>query len=111
MGGNPVLPGWDTVILVVPILALLAMMMFKLDERCASPRRSQGARRPFCEVGGSHPPAFSDPDGRLWRKQGIRHVEATLIAVGGPGWDESWSHQQAPPAVQPVIRGYVVENE
>jgi hypothetical protein len=111
MGGNPVLPSLDTFILAAPILALLAMMMFGLDERSATSRRGRGTRRFFCEVGVNDTPSLSDPDGRPWRKKRIRRVEATLIEVGGPGWDGSWSDKQAAPANSPIICGYVIEKE
>src|SRR3974390_3195530 len=76
MIGGSMLPGWDTFVLAVPILGVFAMMIFGLDERCASPKRGRGSRRMFCQVGVGGP---TDPDGRPWKKAAIRRVEAQLI--------------------------------
>jgi len=60
------LTGWDTAILMVPFLGLLAFWMFGLDERVAAPRvRSPG--RSFCQAEGNGKPHGTDPDGKPWR--------------------------------------------
>ncbi len=72
MGGSPVLVGWDTFILAVPVIGILVMAMFGLDERLFTPRRNPGTRRFFCEVSGKGSSFLSDPDGKPWRKGVVR---------------------------------------
>lgn len=110
MGGNPVLSDWDTFILIAPMLALLIMTMFKLDERWTSPGRNRAAHRPLSEVGGilRYP---SDPDGRPWRNPGFHPIQATLIKTGTPEWHSSRSGPPNGSTRKPVPRSYVVENE
>ena len=107
-------------LLVLPIGALLAMMLFGLDERLASPKRKPGAGRTFCEVDGS---GCSDPDGKCWLGAAIRPVairpikaqlipvpiKAQLIPVGGPGWGVAANEAGPASGGTTVICGYVVE--
>jgi len=75
--GSSFWPAWDTLVLAVPLLAILALAMFGLDERFAS----HGARRhprSFCEVEGDGR-FLSDPDGKPWRKYPERQIEARII--------------------------------
>ena len=85
MGGSPVLVGWDTFILAVPVIGILVMAMFGLDERLFTPRRNPGTRRFFCEVSGKGSSFLSDPDGKPWRKGVVRQIEAKLIRADRPG--------------------------
>jgi hypothetical protein len=109
MGGSPVLPGWDTVMLAVPILALLAMVMFGLDELCASPRKREGKSRSFCGVDGRGRAVLSDPDGRPWRKKRVVTIEAKLFAVDGPQRTRVCSKDRSRTPYGPVIHGYIAE--
>jgi hypothetical protein len=106
MGGAPVLPGWDTFVLALPIVGLLGMMMFGLDEQCANPQRRHGARRSFCEVGGKGPAILTDPDGRIWQGGGVIQIEARLIRTAG---EEGRSGRPVVPHASSEIRGYVSE--
>jgi hypothetical protein len=63
MHSADLLTGWDTAILTVPFIGLLAFWMFGLDERVAAPRE-RSTRRRFCVADGSGPTGFCDPDGR-----------------------------------------------
>ena len=65
--GDILLPGLDTLLLVVPILAILAVWMFGLDERIAKPGHTPKTRRSFCGLDPNGSPSFSDPDGKQWR--------------------------------------------
>ncbi len=103
MGGGFLLPGWDTFVLAVPILGFLAMVMFRLDERCAAPRGGRGRGRRFCDVGGS---GLSDPDGRPWR---MRPVEGQLIPAGGSGQEPGMQGSKKGTGSVKVLRGYVIE--
>jgi hypothetical protein len=63
MHSADLLTGWDTAILIVPVIGFLAFWMFGLDERVAAPRE-RSTRRRFCVADGSGPSGFCDPDGR-----------------------------------------------
>jgi len=109
MGGAPVLPGWDTFVLALPIVGLLGMMMFGLDEQCASPQRRRGARRSFCEVGGKGPAVLTDPDGRIWQGGGVIQIEARLIRGVHTAGEEGRSGRPVVPPASSEIRGYILE--
>ena len=72
--GSVLLPGWDVLVLAIPILAIFALGMFGLDERFASPKRTPGPRRSFCGVDGNGDAILSDPDGRVWRTRSRRGI-------------------------------------
>ncbi len=57
-------PTFDTIVLVVPFLALMAMSMLRLDERFAAPKAAIPRRKKFCEMAEDGHISFSDPDGR-----------------------------------------------
>lgn len=71
---NVLLPSQDTLLLVVPILAILAVWMFGLDERIAKPGHTSKTRRSFCTVDGHGSSSLSDPDGKPWRQGLPRRV-------------------------------------
>lgn len=106
--GNPILQGWDTLVLVAPILALLAIMFFGLDVRCASARRKPGIGRTFCEVDGN---GCTDPDGKPWHGAPVRRVQARLIPVGGAGWGVEGNLAGALRRRATLIRDYVIEKQ
>jgi hypothetical protein len=64
MGSADFVSGWDTTILMVPFLGILAMYLFRLDERFAAPKAPPQKRRFFCEVDSKDRPYLSDPDGQ-----------------------------------------------
>ncbi len=78
------LPTWDTILLTFPFFALLAMGMFRLDERLAAPKPSRRPTRHFCGLDNQGRPALSDPDGRPWqragrpRKAGAKGIESLV---------------------------------
>ena len=74
--GGPLFPSLDTIVLAIPFLAILAMGMFRLDERYANPGGAR--RRSFCEVDGAGR-FMSDPDGRPWKEYAPRQIEARII--------------------------------
>ena len=84
MDGNPALPGWCVFVLVLPLLGILLMAMFGIDERVFTPRRHPRMRRSFCEVSGNGESFLSDPDGKPWKNRPARQIEATLIPVCRP---------------------------
>jgi hypothetical protein len=82
--GDFLLPGLDTFLLVVPILAVLAVWMFGLDERIAKPGRTPKPRRSFCGLAADGSSRFSDPDGKPCRQglprpmgSGFAHPQAS----------------------------------
>jgi len=78
MGWSPVLPGWEAFILAFPMIGILVLTIFRLDERFATHKRSLGTRRFFCEVEGKGSTFVSDPDGRPWQKGAVRQIEAKI---------------------------------
>ena len=61
-------PGWDTALVAVPFLVMLAVGFFHLDEMVATPKnRKPRNRRPAAGVDHDGTPILSDPDGRRWR--------------------------------------------
>jgi hypothetical protein len=72
------LPSWDTLVLTVPFLALLAMGMLGLDETFAAPKQGPRRRRSFCGLDRKGRPILSDPDGKPWKKDLIGQIEAKL---------------------------------
>lgn len=79
MHSASVLSGWDTALLIVPFAALMAMAMFGLDERLASPSGPPRRNRKFCGVDSEGQPVVSDPDGKRWygpSSPGRKHARA-----------------------------------
>jgi len=62
-------PGWDTLLVAVPFVVLLAMSIFRLDEVIAAPKRGRIQRRTGgTDIDGN--PILCDPDGRpSWRAE------------------------------------------
>ena len=106
------LPSWDLFVLVAPILGLLGMLMFGVDEQCASLRERRAARRSFCEVGGTGPATLSDPDGRVWHGGRAVQIEARLIRGVRPDEREGGGPGRPPlPRYFSKISGYVIDPE
>lgn len=61
---------WATVVLMIPFGILLAMAVFGLDTRLATPRAGRSSRVRFCEVDANGEADLADPDGRIWRRNG-----------------------------------------
>ena len=57
--------GRDTLLVAVPLLALLIIGFFRLDETIAMPKRSARRKPGFCGMGNDGQPVFTDPDGRI----------------------------------------------
>jgi hypothetical protein len=85
MGGSPFLAGWEPFFLALPVIGILVLTMFGLEQRFATPRRTPGTRRFFCEVDGKGRAFLSDPDGRPWQKGAVRQIEARLNRTDRPG--------------------------
>jgi hypothetical protein len=58
--------GWDTALLMVPFVGLMALSVFRLDERIATPRPHKKTRREFCHQDRHGNPFLFDPDGKPW---------------------------------------------
>lgn len=63
------LSNWATVVLMIPFGILLAMAVFGLDTRLATPRTGRSLRVRFCEVGANGQAELADPDGRVGRRE------------------------------------------
>jgi len=109
MGASPVLPGWDTLVLAVPVIGILVIAMFGQDGHLFTPRRNPGRRRFFCEVGANGGSFLSDPDGTPWRTGAIRPIEAKLIRVDKPRCEDLLPGSDADESGAVVINGYIVD--
>jgi hypothetical protein len=78
MGSADFVSGWDTTILMLPFLGILALYLFRLDERFAAPKTSSTSRRFFCELDPQGRAHLSDPDGQAWRTHGGGQIEARV---------------------------------
>jgi hypothetical protein len=70
----------DTTILMVPFLGILALYLFRLDERFAAPKAPSASRRSFCGPDPQGQAHLSDPDGHPWRRRDVGQIEARLEA-------------------------------
>ncbi len=75
---------WDTLVLMVPFLVVLAIGMFGLDERIATRKHAAKGRRFFCEVGKNGCSFLSDPDGKQWKTGPNREIEGKWMRLPDP---------------------------
>jgi len=59
--------GWDTALVAVPFLIMLAVGFFHLDEVIYAPKKRSAHRRPPAGVDTDGSPILCDPDGRRWQ--------------------------------------------
>jgi len=59
--------GWDTALVAVPFLIMLAVGFFHLDEVIYAPKKRMQERRPASGTDPDGVPILCDPDGRRWR--------------------------------------------
>ena len=105
--GGPVLPAWDTFILILPCLGLLGLYIFGLDELVAAPRQRPKSRRSFCETDAKGASYFSDPDGNLWQNgRRNRQIEARFASLDN---ERRKGQQRGEPRV-PMVNTYIIEN-
>ena len=105
--GCPVLPAWDTFILILPCLGLLGLYIFGLDELVAAPRRRPKSRRSFCQTDARGASYISDPDGNLWQNGGRNgQIEARFAS---PDSERRKGQQRGEPRV-PMVTTYIVES-
>lgn len=64
--------GRDSLLVAVPMLLLLFIGFFRLDQILAAPKRP-GRRRPYCGLDEAGEPALSDPVGQQSISPHIRH--------------------------------------
>lgn len=55
--------GWDTAIIMVPFIGMMALAMFGLDEKLAAPKRPKRSKRGFSHLDRRGSPFVFDPDG------------------------------------------------
>ena len=89
MGGARLVSSLDTIVLMVPFVAMLVMTVFHLDERLAAPKRDAKIQRFFCGIDGEDRPFLFDPDGKPWRRNRIRQIEGRLGRARGADRGES----------------------
>ncbi len=79
---------WDTVVLMLPFLAVMALGMFRLDEKIASSSKpTQKVRHAFCGIEADGGLVLSDPDGRPCRSEprNMREKPAVIALESIPG--------------------------
>ncbi len=54
--------GWDTALIMVPFVGMIALSLLGLDEKLAAPKRDK-RRRHFSQLDGSGNALLFDPDG------------------------------------------------
>jgi len=59
--------GWDTALVAVPFLIMLAVGFFHLDEVIYAPKKRAQHRRPASGTDADGLPILCDPDGRRWQ--------------------------------------------
>jgi hypothetical protein len=61
---------WDVLLIMIPFLAVMALGMFGLDEKVASPSKQEmRTRRAFCGIDPDGRFCLSDPDGKPCDKE------------------------------------------
>lgn len=78
MPGSDSLSPLGTLVLMLPFVLLLAMSVFSIDERLATPRRRR-LRVRFCELEPDGQPKMADPDGHRCHPSGRKaevHTDA-----------------------------------
>jgi hypothetical protein len=65
MDQSVLLSGRDTLLIAVPLVLMIFISLFRLDQVIASPKASLQRRRPVCGIDESGEPILRDPDGRL----------------------------------------------
>lgn len=61
--------GRDALLVGIPLVILMLVGLFRLDELFSRPKKSLKRRRPSCQMNADGEPVLSDPDGRLSRTQ------------------------------------------
>jgi hypothetical protein len=64
MTANGAFSNRDTLLLTAPLLILMFLGIFRLDQRLATPKTSRRARRDACGVDANGREILCDPDGR-----------------------------------------------
>lgn len=82
MGGARLVSSLDTMVLMVPFVAMLVMSVFRLDERLAAPKREAKIRRFFCGIDAEDRLFLFDPDGKPWSRNRVRQIEGRLGPAG-----------------------------
>ena len=59
--------GWDTALVAVPFIIMLAVGFFHLDELFYTPKKRTLKRRTPVGIDSDGSPILCDPDGRRWR--------------------------------------------
>lgn len=64
--------GWDTALFMAPFVAMMAMSLFRVDEKVTSRRRLGKAGRRFCQLDRQGKAVLLDPDGHQWTQEAER---------------------------------------
>jgi TctA family transporter len=59
--------GRDAYLIGIPLILLMLIGLFRLDEIFSKPKKTLKRRRPSCQMDENGEPVLSDPDGQLSR--------------------------------------------
>jgi hypothetical protein len=80
MNETVVTSGWQAILLAIPLISLLGMSVFRIDELAAASRKSNENHRGFCTLDANGEPLLLDPDGRACEaKPRIDHRKAAVL--------------------------------
>jgi hypothetical protein len=60
--------GWETLVIGVPLIGMLLIAFFRLDERFATSKPKLARERRVCGQDEDGEAIMTDPDGRRWSK-------------------------------------------
>lgn len=64
--------GWDTLLIGVPLIGMLVIAFFRLDEKIVTTKVKLVCERPACGEDENGEAIVTDPDGRRWGKPSRR---------------------------------------
>jgi hypothetical protein len=64
--------GWDTLLIGIPLIGMLVIAFFRLDEKLATTKVKLARERAACGEDENGEAILTDPDGRRWGKPSLR---------------------------------------
>jgi hypothetical protein len=80
MNDTVVTSGWEAILLAIPLIGILGMSLFRIDEFMSAPKGSVENHRGFCTLDADGEPLLFDPDGRAFKaKPRMNHRKAAVL--------------------------------
>jgi hypothetical protein len=80
MNETIVTSGWEAILLAIPLIGILGMSLFRIDELMTAPKGGVENHRGFCTLDADGEPLLFDPDGRAFEaKSKIEHGNAAIV--------------------------------